>query len=272
VSKTISQPGAGFAKGSIEVFGHLVGYVEAGSGDDVLIICPGSAGSEPSWTKDLLSRQMRVIELNPPGWGGVTRLRHRIDQRELSVVLAAAVRELGVDHYYLHGSSMGGVSALWLAAQCPARVRCVSTEGGMNFVREEDLVSPENIRILAEMVSRGDPEGTGYPRAKPHPRKPWADDAYIREQMRRRIPMMQMVTNRHETELSELMRSTPVPILAALGDQDELLRPNHLDTWSEVLPEASTVIVPGAAHDIQNTEPEALVSALQTFWQANPHR
>ena len=112
---------------------------------------------------------MRVVELNPPGWGGTPPLVHKIDQRELSVVLAAAIRSLGITRYHLHGASMGGVTALWLAVQFPDRVRSLSMEGSMAFVREENLVSPENIRILRDMVERNDPDGSGYPRAAPQP-------------------------------------------------------------------------------------------------------
>lgn len=132
----------------------------------------------------------------------------------------------------------------------------------MNFIREENLVSLENHRVLAEMVARGDPEGGGYPRAAPHPRKPWSDDAYIAGQMRKRIPMMRMLTNAHEAELERRVRALALPILVMLGDQDELVRPNHLDRWCDIAPIAATLLVPGAAHDIQNTEPEQLVEAL----------
>lgn len=258
----ITRPGAGFVHGTVDVFGHAVGHASAGAGDDVLVICPGSAGSDASWAKDQLAQRMRVVELNPPGWGGTPPLVHKIDQRELSVVLAAAIRSLGITRYHLHGASMGGVTALWLAVQFPDRVRSLSMEGSMAFVREENLVSPENIRILRDMVERNDPDGSGYPRAAPHPRKAWSDDSFIRAQMRKRIPMMRMLTHDHEAELASLMQGFQVPTLVLLGDQDELLRPNHLARWHEVYPRARTQLIAGAAHDIQNTEPEQLVAAL----------
>ncbi|MEN2793225.1 alpha/beta fold hydrolase [Sphingomonas oligophenolica] len=244
------------------MFGHEVGHASAGKGIDTLVICPGSAGSDVSWAKDMLAERMRVVELNPPGWGGTPPLSHKIDQRDLAVVLAAAVESLGIDRYHLHGASMGGVTALWLAAQFPERVRSLSLEGGMNFVRPENLVSLENAKALADMVARNDPEGSGYPRAAPHPRKPWSDDEYIRGQMRKRIPMMRRITNLHEGELERRVRGLGLPILVLLGDHDELLRPNHLDRWHEVCPAASTMLVEGGAHDLQNTEPEKLTQAL----------
>ena len=259
------RPGKGFAHGTVEVFGHEVGYASAGLGQNVLVICPGSAGTDVSWAKDMLAARMRVIELNPPGWGGTQPLLHKMDQRDLAVVLAAAVETLGVNRYHLHGASMGGVTALWLATQFPQRVRSLSLEGGMNFVREDNLVSLENAKALADMVARNDPEGTGYPRAVPHPRKPWSDDAYIRAQMRKRIPMMRMLTHVHAGELERRMSEITLPILVLLGDKDEIVRPNHLDRWREIHPAARTLLVAGAAHDIQNTEPEQLVEALSAF-------
>lgn len=257
-----TRPGASFVHGVVEVFGHAVGHYSAGSGDDVLVVCPGSAGADASWAKDMLAEQIWVIELNPPGWGGTTPLAHAIDQRDLAVVLAAAIRELGIERFHLHGASMGGVTALWLAVQFPERVRSLSIEGGMNFVREENFVDLENIKILADMVARGDPEGSGYPRAAPHPRKPWSDDDYILGQMRKRIPMMQKVTNRYEAVLEKLLGDLHLPMLVLLGDEDELILPNHLDRWRQLHPAAQTTLIRGAAHDIQNTEPEQLVSAV----------
>ena len=248
--------------GVVEVFGHAVGYGVRGTGDDVLIMCPGSAGASGSWAKDLLAERMRVIELNPPGWGGTAKLASRMDQRELAILLAATVEALGIDRYHLHGASMGGVTALWLAAQFPSRVRTLSLEGDMNFVRDDQLVDPEGVRILADMVARGDPDGHGYPRANSHPRKPWMDEQHFREQMRKRVPMMQMLTNTHEAELAQRLTRFDVPTLVLLGDNDELLRPSHLDRWTDLHPTAETRLIGGAAHDIQNTEPEQLAEAL----------
>lgn len=262
------RPGAGFIHRTLEVFGHEVGYSSAGAGADVLVICPGSAGADASWAKDMLAARMRVIELNPPGWGGQTPLRHKFDQRDLAVVLAAAIEALGISRYHLHGASMGAVTALWWAVQFPERVRSLSLEGGMNFVREEHLVSIENVKTLMEMVARNDPEGEGYPRAAPHPRKPWYDDAYFRNQMRKRIPMMRMVTNLHEAVLERRVLELTLPMLVMLGDRDELLRPNHLNRWREIGSTAKTLLIAGAAHDIQNTEPEQLVAALSTLHAA----
>jgi pimeloyl-ACP methyl ester carboxylesterase len=264
----IDRPGAGFIHGTVEVFGHEVGWASAGAGQDVLVICPGSAGTDVSWAKDMLSTRMRVIELNPPGWGGREPLRYKIDQRELAIVLAAAVESLGISRYHLHGASMGGVTALWLAMQFPERVRSLSVEGGMNFVREEHLVSIENVKALAAAVARNDPDGTGYPRAAPHPRKPWADEQYFRTQMRKRIPMMRRVTHLHEPEIERRMSELSLPVLVLLGDQDELLRPNHLERWREINPAAKTLLIAGAAHDIQNTQPEQLVDALRAHHAA----
>ncbi len=265
------RPEAPTVSGTVEVFGHSVGYAERGAGDEVLVVCPGSAGADASWAKDLLAGRMRVIELNPPGWGGTPALAFTMDQRDLAVLLAAAVEALGIGRYHLHGASMGGVTALWLAVQFPDRVRTLSLEGDMNFVREEDLVDPASVRVLADMVARGDPEGTGYPRAESHPRKPWMDEEHFRQQMRKRIPMMQMLTHRHADELLQRMQSFEVPTLVLLGDKDELLATSHLDRWREVHPDAVTRPIDGAAHDIQNTEPEALVESLVAFF-ADPVR
>jgi Predicted hydrolases or acyltransferases (alpha/beta hydrolase superfamily) len=259
------RPGEVAADQTVEVFGHTVHYAVRGAGDAVLVVCPGSAGAGGSWAKDQLATRLRVIELNPPGWGGTPKLSAKIDQRDLAVLVAAAVEALGIERYHLHGASMGGVTALWLANQFPSRVRTLSLEGDMNFVREEDLVNPAGVRVLADMVARGDPDGEGYPRAEIHPRKPWMDEEHFREQMRKRIPMMQMLTNLHEDELLHRLPEYEVPTIVLLGDRDELLRPTHLDRWRAVHPVVSTVLLRGAAHDVQNTEPEQLVGALTCF-------
>lgn len=209
-----------------------------------------------------------MVELNPPGWGGTTPLMHKMDQRELAIILAGAIEALGIARFHLHGASMGGVTALWIATQYPERVRTLSLEGDMAFVREADLVNPENLKALANTVARNNPEGTGYPRAANHPRKQWINDEYTVSQMQKRISMMRMLTNAHECELEQRMTCFKVPTLVLLGDNDELLNSSHLDRWRELLPDVETLLVAGAAHDIQNTEPEQLVKALHALHTA----
>ena len=74
--------------------------------------------------------------------------------------------------------------------------------------------------------------------------------------------MMRMVTNLHEAELERRVRELSMPILVMLGDHDELLRPHYLNRWRDIGSSAKTLLIAGAAHDIQNTEPERFVDAL----------
>ncbi|MXO60665.1 alpha/beta fold hydrolase [Altererythrobacter salegens] len=256
-------PGSKFTRHSVACFGYDIPYAEAGSGD-VIVSLPGSAGLEMSTAKDILAESYRVIELDPPGWGDTPALAAEMKQRHLAIVLAEVIADLGIARYHLIGTSMGGANAYWLAAQFPERVKSLTLEAPMVFHRQEDLHNPDEGFIQALRAGAPAPDVSGYPAPPPHPRKPWADANFFRDQMRKRFKMMAKTDYPGDNSaLEEFAHRGKVPTTLLIGSEDEILKQSFADQFQVTVPHAHVVRIEGATHDIQNTAPEAFVAAMQ---------
>jgi pimeloyl-ACP methyl ester carboxylesterase len=263
-----TAPGATFRHGTVRAGGFTLDYAEAGPADAevTLVSFPGSAGIEMSTAKDDLARRHRVVEINPPGWGGREDLARPMPVGEIGTVLGEAANQLVDGTYFIIGTSMGGVNAIHAAAQYPDRVRGVILEGGMAPAQLEDLivpppVVPENDATAAE--GEGEP---AYPVPPFDPRKPWATEEFVRTQMENRFKMFRWVTPEFlPEEALARVADSKIPVLALLGDQDEILRPTQAAAFAQYLPHADFQLVPGGPHDLQNILPEEFVTRVERF-------
>lgn len=268
-------PGKDFRIGLVEAAGFQLDYAEAGPQHPsaTIVSLPGSAGLEMSKAKDKLAAGYRVIELNPPGWGGKDDLNRDMTQSELGAILAEAIVKLVPGRLYLIGASMGGANALHVTTRIPDRIAGVILEGSMAPARAEDLEFPPIERAKVKEVVRLTQEGQppNYPAPPPHPEKPWSTPEYIARQMRVRMQMMQWVETDFSAEAGiAVVRDRRIPVLALLGDRDGILKLSQKDTIGQHLPDALFRIIPGGEHDLQNTVAEAFVREVQDFIRSNP--
>ncbi|OBJ01016.1 alpha/beta fold hydrolase [Mycobacterium sp. 1465703.0] len=239
-------------------------YAAAGPVDAevTLVSLPGSAGLEMSTAKDVLAREYRVIEINPPGWGGKDDLTREIDTEELGGLLVDAANQLVQGSYYLLGTSMGGMNAIQGAAAHLDRVRGLILEASMAPTGPDDLrVSPP--------ANVDAPEPAAMPMPPVDPRKPWADEDFLREQMTNRFKMFRWVKLEFLPEAAlAAVHQAETPVLALLGDADEILKPTQQETFSKYLSHGVFQLVPGGGHDLQNTAPEEFVRLVKDFVEA----
>lgn len=266
----VEMPGREFKHATIPAAGFTLDYAIAGPAHGKTIVSlPGSAGLEMSIAKDLLAKKYRVIEINPPGWGGKTDLDRAMSQEEIGKLLAEAVDKLVSDSYVLIGTSMGGTNALWLAYHAPTRVRGIVLEGSMAPAVLEDLKVPLISKEQREAMARAVDVKSGapsFPAPPTHPRKPWATADFFRGQMAKRGAMMRWV----EVDLAASaavakMRELKTPILVLVGSKDGIMKPRQEETCKKELPQSRFVLVDGAEHDIQNTAPEEFVRLVEEF-------
>lgn len=257
------EPGSKFKRGVVASYGYEIPYADAGEGD-VIVSLPGSAGLEMSTAKDLLAEKFRVIELDPPGWGDTPALAAEMKQQQLAVILADAIKALGIETYHLVGTSMGGTNAFWLAAQFPDRVKSIILEGPMLLNRTEDLVNPDESFIHALRAGAPAPDMSAYPAPPAHPRKPWATADFFRAQMSKRFKMFAKTDHPADNRaLEDFGKTTRIPAIMLLGTADEILKPSYAQRFEEVVPSGRSIMIEGATHDIQNSDPEAFVAAVQ---------
>lgn len=263
-----SLPGASFVRATSPAGEFILDYAHAGPEDSAVTIVslPGSAGLEMSTAKDALARKYRVLEINPPGWGGKADLNRKMSMSEVGALLAEAVDHLVNGPHYLIGTSMGGVNALYVAASHPDRVRGIILEGSMAPARLEDLNGPPE----AAGENSG-AEESDYPLPPVHPKKPWATAEYIQEQMANRFSMMRWVDVEMLPEGAlNAVRDAGIPVLALLGAHDEILRSSQRDAYATYLPQAQFHLIVDGHHDLQNTSADEFVSLVDDFIEGRP--
>jgi pimeloyl-ACP methyl ester carboxylesterase len=253
-------PGAAFRNDTVRAGEFTLDYAEAGPPDAQLTIVslPGSAGLEMSVAKDRLAAEYRVIEINPPGWGGKTDLDRPMSQAELGELLAEAATSLVDGPFVVIGTSMGGTNALYLAAAVPDRVLGIVLEGSMAPAAIDDVL------VQAPTGQSGPPQD--YPLPPVHPRKPWATHEFMKEQMGHRMAMMRWVAPDFEAASAvAAVRERGIPVLALVGDQDAILAPSVGKTVKQALPHADFRLVKDGEHDLQGTVPDTFVQLVSDF-------
>jgi pimeloyl-ACP methyl ester carboxylesterase len=270
-ASSAEMPGKEFKEGHVAAGGFHLRYQEAGPKDaPVLVSLPGSAGLEMSRAKDQLIKHFRVIEINPPGWGDDPELTREMNQDEIGKILGEAANQLVTGKYHVLGTSMGGGNALWLTAAFPERVKSVVLEGSMAPLRLSQpsdmtmpLITREGVRkMLASQAAGSSP----YPTPPADPAKPWATKEYVGKQMGQRFRMMKWVqADVGNEQLYAKVRESKAPILALVGDKDGIIKPSVESYYREVFPQSKFVLIPGAGHDIQNTQTDAFVKEVTAF-------
>jgi pimeloyl-ACP methyl ester carboxylesterase len=263
-------PGKRFKDGTVSAGEFVLDYVEAGPTNAMatIVSLPGSAGLEMSTAKDHLAETYRVIEINPPGWGGKTDLNRQMSQAELGGLLAEAVAKLVKGRYFLIGTSMGGTNALYVAEKVPERVAGIVLEGSMAPSREQDLrMGPMPPGAMEKMVTALESGNqSAYPFPPPHPKKPWSTSEYVAKQMVHRGKMMRWIApDLAATSAIAAVREQAIPVLALLGDADQILETSIEAAYKAELPKAEFRVIPGGEHDLQNTAPTEFVQLVDDF-------
>ncbi|GAA4025277.1 alpha/beta hydrolase [Streptomyces plumbiresistens] len=254
-------PGAVFRTATVPAGEYTLNYAEAGPAEPTatIISLPGSAGLEMSTAKDALAERYRVIEINPPGWGDRDDVRTRFHQSELGPLLVEAINQLVDGPFYVLGTSLGGTNALYVASLLPDQVLGVILDASM-----APILPSEDLR---EAPSSGPaPEEGEYPLPEPHPRKPWGTKEVIARQMANRLRLFNWIEpDMQATSAIATIADRKIPVLALLGDKDEILHAGQEQRFREQLPHARFHLIEEGTHDLQNTAPETFVALVKEF-------
>ena len=69
----------------------------------------------------------------------------------------------------------------------------------------------------------------------------------------------------HSRSLRHHLHLLTTPTLVVWGEQDPLLEPAHAALWTAALPQAHSVMIPGAGHLPYVEDCEAVIQAIHTF-------
>ena len=205
--------------------GITIGFDEAGTGPDVLLLVHGTPFNRSMWHAQLnaaASAGWRVIVPDLRGYGQSTVVPGKTTFDVFAADLAALLDHLGVDRVALGGLSMGGQIVMQFARQYPERVRGLLLAA--TFAQTD---TDEGIRRRNAMADRLVAEGM----------LPYATEVLPKMLAPRSIALLPAVAQ----HVMAMMRSTePAGAAAALRGRSE--RPSYEDTLAKLAVPALIVV------------------------------
>lgn len=243
---------AEFREAFVEADGFRIRYQEAGEGAP-LVHLHGAGGMRISPAHKILAQKYRVIAFEMPGFGASSENTRTRDQAELARTMAAAAGALGLDRFNLWGTSFGGKTALWLAAQAPELLTALVLE------------SPAAIRQPGGRAPSGTPEEIAralFAHPERVPPLPPADPAVVAQTGRL---VARLRGPDRDPDLEARMQELTAPALVLFGTLDRVTPPVLGRHYKELLPNCNLVLVYDAAHAIGTDRPEAFCEVVTDF-------
>jgi pimeloyl-ACP methyl ester carboxylesterase len=248
----VTPVGEAFREDHVEADGFRIRYMEAGEGP-ALVHLHGAGGLRLTPGHDLLSRQFRVIAFEMPGFGTSPENERTRNMPELAATMVKAADALDLDQFDLMGTSFGGKTALWLAAQQPDRVRALVLE------------APAAIRPHGTEAPSGSPEEMAR-RLYAHPERvaplPAIDPA-VRAKTARLVARLRGPDR--DADLEARLPGLSVPTLVLFGTLDQVIPPKMGHFYKELMPNCHLVFVYDAGHAISTDRPEAFTEVVADF-------
>jgi pimeloyl-ACP methyl ester carboxylesterase len=241
-----------FTEGYVDAAGFRIRYVQAGGGVP-LVHLHGGGGLRLTPAHGLLAQRFRVIAFEMPGFGQSPENTRTGSMPELASTMAQAITNLGVDAFNLMGTSFGGMTALWLAAQAPERVSALVLE------------APAAIRPEGHRPPSGSPEEMAA-RLYAHPERidplPTPDPAVLAKS---RAMVTRLMGPNRDAELEARLGDLAAPTLVLFGTVDGVIPPEMGRIYKERIPNCQFVLVYDAAHAISTDRPEAFAEVVGDF-------
>ena len=243
-----SQHGRGADRGRVDVHGHAVNYVEAGSGP-VLLLIHGMAGTAPNWESVIepLALHNTVIAPDFPGHGISAPGGGDYSLGSLASGLRDLMLTLGHERATLVGHSLGGGVALQFTYQFPEMVErlVLVSSGGLGpdvspILRAAALPGAD---LFISRDGRASAAGRlgGRPRSRPLGLRPNADLAEVArgyasladpERRKAFLATLRSVVGtdgQRVAALDRLYLAEALPLLIVWGDSDPIIPVDHAD-------------------------------------------
>lgn len=238
----------------VTLHGTRIYYEEYGQGVPLLLLHPGLGSIENlSPVIPELAKHFRVIAPDAPGHG---RSWHAdsLSGDVLADYCSALIDQLHLDSAYVAGWSMGGNTALLLAAKRPDKIKKV-VSGASNATASG--LSEEGRALLREYTVEAVREDgdwlAHYQRMNPEPGK-WVSFWQANQRMWQR-----------EIKISdEKLRSINVPVLLIRGDRD-MIRLEHTLSIFGKLRKGQLCIYPHTGHEMLDEQSDAFCRIVIQF-------
>lgn len=215
----------------------------------VLVHGYGAASGYLLPTAEHLAPHHPVYVPDLPGWGKSDEPDHALDLAELADVLAGFIRVQQLSPVVLLGNSFGCQIIVEFSVRYPDLVHRAVLVG--------PTLDPET-RSVARLAWR-----LAKTTVREHPMQLLiAGRDYLRFGIRNAIKTLQFMI---DDPLVEKLRRMPVPVLLVRGEHDPIATQEWIEKMDGLIPNAQTVVIPGAGHAPNFDEPDELAALVQRF-------
>ncbi|CAN5144954.1 alpha/beta hydrolase [soil metagenome] len=238
-------------------------FIEAGSGDPVLILHGGGGPFTVASIAQHLSATMHTIVPTHPGWNGTARPD--------SLTTIAGLANLYLD--YLSAQDLTGVTVIgsslggWIAAE-------MALQDDASRVARLVLIDSAGIEVdgapmrdFFALDARGVAEYSFH-----DPAKFFTDPATVSEEQvarqRSNMATMRILAGdpyMHDPTLLDRLPQIAVPTLVLWGESDRIFTPDYGRALAAAIPDASFELVDAAGHLPQIEAPAATFAAIDRF-------
>ena len=271
---------------SVSVDGFALNYVSAGSGRPVVLI-HGNPGSHRDYTLSVfeqLSQSYHVLAFDRPGHG----FSERPDSKQTTVevqaeVIFAALRKLSIDKPVLVGHSWGGSVVLAAAVAygselsgmvllAPAAYPNVSVER-WSFVAAVPLLGRFFVKTLTPFLGRNivkeSLKDAYHPDEVHHEYVEHAAEMWTRPDQVAAWAYDERTLRRSLRSLSQQYAKIDLPAVIVTGSDDRVIDPKeHAHPLQQTIKNSILVVLPETGHQLPQTRPEAVISAVDEVWGA----
>jgi 3-oxoadipate enol-lactonase len=258
--------------GKVRVNGVELHYVEAGSGDPLLLIM-GFGGDHLAWAFQVpvFSERYRVITFDNRGAGQSSVPDVPYTTRMMADDAVGLLDALEIERAHVLGVSMGGMIAQELALRYPERCRSLILEGTAAGV---DAYVERFIRLWVSARMHLPPEDFQWflHLFNWHPRNVASHHLQLTEEARRPWPHPQPLDALRwqadallAFDARDRLPGLRVPTLILVGDGDLQLPLHCSEELHRLIPGSELVVVPTAGHAVRREWPDRWVAAAAPF-------
>jgi pimeloyl-ACP methyl ester carboxylesterase len=267
---------------------------DPGAGPRTLVLAGGLGGSWLIWTGLIraLRSDYRIVIWEYPGLAGGADPLLPVDVPTLAAHQAAVLDAAGIERAVLVGWSLGTQVAAEFFHRFPGRAEALVSICGLDGhpfsddVEDEPIAAalglragmPDAVGWLTERIDRIEHLRAMLRRIERPTRwakrlglvDPLADDLLFDAVIRDFIDLDPVVYRRYVEaaaahDASALRPATTLPVLAAAGERDRLVRPSRVEEMARALPDAEYLEVRGATHFLPLEYPDLLALRVDEF-------
>ena len=265
---------------TMEVDGLRLHYKESGPKDaPALLLLHGFGSSLQTWDEWSLKLESsyRVIRLDLPGFGltGASPVHDYSEETDVAI-LTHFVDKLGLNQFSVIGHSMGGKMAWSLAASQPNRVKALVLMAPDGFPEAKDIgIKPYEVPAIMGLMKYFLPKYFVQKSIEPA----FADAKALNGALINRYYDMlrapgvrgAILDRSNQTIYTDpvpRLKNIKAPTLLLWGEQDQMIPSANAQSYSGILSNSTTIVVPDLGHLLQEEQAEKGLAVVKQFLDA----